>query len=286
MGKPFLPEWRYWPAIPLVLLILIAALGSLSIHPPRKQLTATASDHTSQNVDRRSPEERIADYELWLERFTGLLVVLSALEIWLLFKADGIANAQGRIALWQLRYSKQQRDIIAAQSDILEKQKEIARIQYFSEHRPKLIVAFVRRMPFDAGVASDTQPIKVQFAVINTGSSDANFVGGRVKLEWQLEEDIPNPDDLTGQDLNLRAWFAPSGRDRAVAATGQDGGFQEANGAEDAGKYLFLMGWIIYADGRGVEFGNVRTTYFCLRYDSQRELFRPYTDIPDWNSSY
>jgi len=66
------------------------------VYSSKYQPTAAAPQGASQNphkeIDRRTSEERLADYTLWLERFTGLLAVVSAVQIGFLFRGDKTAR--------------------------------------------------------------------------------------------------------------------------------------------------------------------------------------------------
>jgi|SRR5215469_15985632 len=84
---------RWQKAAWIVLLVAcIAIFGCLLAYSSKYQPTAAAPQSTSQyankEIDRRTPEERVADYTLWLERFTGLLAIVAAFQIGFFLRAD------------------------------------------------------------------------------------------------------------------------------------------------------------------------------------------------------
>ncbi len=51
-------------------------------------------------------------------------------------------------------------------------------------------------------------------------------------------------------------------------------------------KTLYFMGWIVYSDGRGEEFGDIRTTYFCREFNPTANMFRPSLEYTDWEFTH
>lgn len=87
----------------LGLLIAFAVIGSIGepppIQPPCAQEENCAAEKTNSDIDPRSVDERIADYTLWLERFTGLLAFVALIQIYLLWRADKTASVSANAAL-------------------------------------------------------------------------------------------------------------------------------------------------------------------------------------------
>ncbi len=79
MSEGRLPKWRYWPGVPFAALVLIAIIGL--VEQPQGSQQEQASKAPDSYVDSRTPDERIADYTLWLERLTGLLAI-STIGLW------------------------------------------------------------------------------------------------------------------------------------------------------------------------------------------------------------
>jgi hypothetical protein len=89
-------EGRRGAALGLTFFLGLGAYGIWSEISSRDgqthQAPKHASDETKTNIDPRPPEERIADYTLWLERFTGLLALVSTVQIFFLIRADRTAR--------------------------------------------------------------------------------------------------------------------------------------------------------------------------------------------------
>lgn len=89
-------EGRRGTALGLALFLGLGTFGIWSEissqHHPTSQAPHRASDSAKPYIDPRSSEERIADYTLWLERFTGLLALVSAVQIFFLIRADRTAR--------------------------------------------------------------------------------------------------------------------------------------------------------------------------------------------------
>lgn len=96
-----------------------------SKYEPKAAAPQSASQHTNEEVDRRTPEQRVADYTLWLERFTGLLALVSAVQIGFLIRADinsaKSAQAAARtVASMEATAERQLRAYIAIESAFLD----------------------------------------------------------------------------------------------------------------------------------------------------------------------
>jgi len=72
---------------------IFAVWSEISSHHYRSTTAPHRRDDNAETqVDTRKPDERLADYTLWLERFTGLLVLVSAIQIGFLIGADRTAR--------------------------------------------------------------------------------------------------------------------------------------------------------------------------------------------------
>lgn len=82
-------EQRYctWCAL-LILAAFLALALLISPETPTNPAPHGAGQSAQGNVEPFSPEERLARYTLWLERFTGLLAFVSAIQICFLIRAD------------------------------------------------------------------------------------------------------------------------------------------------------------------------------------------------------
>src|SRR5579863_4134679 len=70
----------------------------LSSQPPHNGAPEQTNQTAQQYIDPRSPEQRLADYTFWLERFTGALVVISAIQILFLLRSDSTARTAANAA--------------------------------------------------------------------------------------------------------------------------------------------------------------------------------------------
>src|SRR5208283_1416017 len=99
-----LPEWRYWPAIPFVALIVLAIVGSsLAPLPPQQpQTNSSASEKTKSGsavvATPKLADDRIADYTFWLMLSTAVLGGASIFQAYFIIRADKIAHIAAEAA--------------------------------------------------------------------------------------------------------------------------------------------------------------------------------------------
>lgn len=213
LPKAILPEWRYWPAIPLAVLILLAMIGfSFSKHPPQHTHPNQSSSASQNDIDPRTPEQRLADYTLWLERFTGLLAVVSAVQIGFLLRADMLTR----------------RSI------------NLARQEFVASNRPELDIRFIR----PSYLTDELYPNSVEIGIVNRGTSVAELTGCAARLQYYSPTDLPHPAQIVGN-----AFIEP--RRFIVGAT--DTGRIQRTGVGRGGAYdkLHVLGWLVYADSNG-----------------------------------
>lgn len=104
LRKPLLPEWRWWPAIPLVVLLGLC-IASSSLPPPvpqpyKEQPASTSGPQCSTHECRQEANEKaLTDYTGLLAWFTGALFVATfftagfgAVQILFLVRADKTAR--------------------------------------------------------------------------------------------------------------------------------------------------------------------------------------------------
>ncbi len=79
--------------------IIFAGELLLPSEPPQQQSTVSQTNDESLNKAREVvATEQMARYTLWLERFTGLLAIVSAFQIYFLIRADGAAKISANAA--------------------------------------------------------------------------------------------------------------------------------------------------------------------------------------------
>lgn len=205
----------------------------------------------------------MANYALGLDYLTGALVFVAFLEIWLLIKADQTARRA-------IDSADQQAAILASQTDILTKQKEIARQQFLAAHRPKMIA---RGFDWEKG-STDHPDGGVGFLVLNTGQSDACRI--------EVECIVTHTDKALGR-LNFDVEAGPrtcavgEGR-RWVAPLNAQAQWARASELHMAGNY-YCIGVITYRDGLGTH----HETGFCRRLNMKTGTW---DRVPDQEREY
>lgn len=211
--------------------------------------------------------DRIADYTLGLEWFTGALAVFALIEIWVLVRSEDAMRRATQIAERQMK-------ITALQTDIIAKQHEVGRQQFFAVHRPRLVVR-------EAAVVNIHPYAAVQFTIANVGASAARIIESAAEFrigtnliaidpppsENQVEEAVVEPggyithgvvSDITGLSLRL-------------AAADLDSSYWEREEA------MILRGFLVYLD----DVTKVRRrTAFWRIYDPKNARFK-IVDDPD-----
>ena len=264
-------SWRWWPlSIPALFMALI--LGLLSLPQPSDRLhhgdARQATNSSTEAQSRLEPaDERVADYTAWLAVFTAVLAVVSGIQIFYLNKSDRRAAAAAEEASRQFK-------MMAIQADTLEKQKEIARTQFFADHRPRLILR-------DVFFSNPDDFSEVTFEISNVGESLARVVRSFVAVRFvadprQFKDWSQGERGLLTNQTGFKAGqlrpFAVR-TDRAVQAgmefirlalgdpVAVKAGRRYAGSRGPEGT-LFFFGAIEYVDGRGEEFGTSHLAVF------------------------
>jgi len=107
------------------------------------------------------------------------------------------------------------------------------------------------------------------------GTSAAVMTGSKVFLGWLREGDIPDPNALSGNEILPDRTFKPGNTDRTIV---------NVVGTNPGGASIYLMGWIVYTDERGTEFGDTHTTYFLRQWNGRR--FEIPSGFPDWDFQF
>ena len=170
----------------------------------------------------------------------------------------------------------QQTAIQGLQADIAKKQHGLGRVQFFADHRPRVVLKDVF---FSAAGRFDT----LTFELANIGGSEAKVTGGFVAIGFvtdhrrfksMAEGSLDSVDSANLQAGELRQF------DRAVPSDVQyHMRFPNAarilnvdNPRPPLGK-LYFFGSLLYVDGRGEEFGIVRMSVFRREWRPEEGAF-------------
>lgn len=164
------------------------------------------------------------------------------------------------------------------QTDLTESQYGLERTRFYTQYRPELAIQFVRMLPDVPGA----DRITVEFSTNSVGASEAIVIGSAVRLDWIDPSKIPNPHDLDGEDLIPHRRFLVGASDRVqVHNTGESPADWEG-----ADENLYLLGWVVYVDGRGEELGTTRTTYFLRQFSTGKDIFMIPGEVAlEWNAT-
>ena len=243
MLKLFANPYRdSWLALGAVVSLFVACL----LFAPPQQGEQNNSNPYQQSSDITSPsstDERLADYTLGLEIFTGILAVFTVV----------LAGA----SIWQGQLTRQS---IA-----------LARAEFVANQRPKIRVRnIVVKCPTGPGrpppiLFEVNQFVGGQFYAANVGGTAATIVEYLAIVRWSQEElPMERPyEGRNGTEVNIRVEPGAS-----IPLPFQSTRLMDHNGNEiragQSGWRLRVMGWVEYLDESKVR----RRTAFCRCYAS------------------
>jgi hypothetical protein len=270
---------------------------ALVVHDPIKHGYIARHDNIFADGWNWTTEDPVSFYTSILALFTGVLVVISAIQIRFLIRADQTARLMAETAQAQTgkmgdsaESAAKQMLITAQQTDIQEKQHALGRLQFFALHRPKIILR-------EAVIGSmlEGEKIKVILHIANVGSTVGKIVHSTVNVRLiggtqlilsgssvELSDDLgritleagqsklisyPKDDAPVYQAERLRLKSYPTVRDRE---------YIQKRDAE-----IILTGQLLYVD----EIGTQRRTAFLGILKPERQRFYPVLDEPDLDYS-
>jgi len=197
----------------------------------------------------------MADYAGILDIFTCALLIVAVVEIVHVSKATRIAETQTAV--------------LSGQSDILEKQKEIARLQYFADHRPRIVLK-------DVFFTLGQECREIMYELVNAGGGKGTVVDGFIGLEFVEDErvfmlggglthGVEGIEALQSGQSVLRGLVVSNERASVLRMTTAPGLGQTDN--------LFFYGRLVYVDERGQEFGTRRVSVFRRKWDVPSQRF-------------
>jgi hypothetical protein len=240
--------WFRW-ALAATFLVVVFLLPSALPQPPQEQAYYQTHNAAQDVVAPVSADERLADYTEALAIFTALLAIVSALQVWLLVRAD---NASKRV----LDLSEKQFLMEGRQADLAEKQHGLARLQHIAANKPQLRIRGIVLGPVDAegSFFAEGQKIIGSLIIANSGATEARIIDSGYRFFWSADG-LPMRPPL--DDIDVSPMHLPD--DDPIAGFGSRGIQLESNIPLDVrGDYisegyvhtprLYLMGFIHYAD--------------------------------------
>ena len=236
--------------------------------PPRytehyDQSETARNTENNKSDNRKSLWERITDdavafVTLCLVAVTGVLA-FSTVGLWIVTAhASKRQSKDMKASIDKLgeaaEISQKQFLISARQTDIIEKQHAIGRMQFISTHRPLLRVRYFRRIDI-----SDLK-VRINFTIINVGSSQANLLGSYGRLGFFARDNLPPPFYEGAPEVIEPRKFEPGATDEGIILHTRD---------PNVASILHVYGILVYED----IFNNTRTTAFCRRYNVSTKRF-------------
>jgi hypothetical protein len=285
------------------ILAALLLLGGSSAGPPSQQpADAVAAPHASspanQSADRTSEvvgtqiaDEVIAHYTRELAWFTGGLVavgalslVVSAVSIFFLIRADNRAAEAASRAAQAADIANSQMLLTGRQADILERQQGLAREEFFIVHRPRLAVRDVfysaadnfGEISFEIANAGDT------LAIVTRGFVSAEFVpDSRVFKDWSRgDRELLTENGFRAGQVRPFAIRIDDGTQQALQRMKRKTENPEAfkadrrySGVMPPTDKFYVFGGVEYTDLRGEDFGTKYTSVFRRVWDPETESF-------------
>jgi hypothetical protein len=260
-------------AIALVVLFLLGSYAAwISSQPSQTPERQTTSYEAKRQPNQGNPAEALGDFffhdgittfTFFLAVFTGILGLVAIVEIRYLRRAETKSDELADITQKQMLIS-------GRQTDIIEKQHAVGRMQFISTHRPRLKVRYFRIIN-----TSKEQAI-IRFTIVNVGGSDAKLIGSLGLAKFFAVGIPPAPVYLGGKELVEPRRFKAGATDEGaiVFDIPTETSIGEMASAHRA---LYVYGYLVYEDA----LENTRTTAFCRRYDTALDRFSPVKD-PDY----
>jgi hypothetical protein len=194
---------------------------------------------------------------------------------------EGVATeaAHQRVA------AENQLKLIGMQTDLLEKQKEIARQAFIATHRPRLSVRNIVLKPSARDWAGQQDMIigdlpEGQLYVVNRGGSNAFITDGLIMVHTDEKSNLPMARPYGGKNGNIGSMRFPILAGTSIPILfASDSRIEEGSRIRmlrgDGGS-LYVMGWIEYSDGAyEISTGTqiTRRTAFCRKFASTTQRF-------------
>jgi hypothetical protein len=241
---------RCGAALGLALFVGLAGFGIWteisSKHNQESKTPYRADEEAGSYVDPRTSEERIADYTLWLERFTALLALVSAVQIAFLIRADRTARIS---------------------SDAAKLAVELGTKEFISTHRPKIILRDLHIQGND-----------VFYMLVNIGATQATVVESWIMGEFVAIGDPTRPlrsfghgdlGDMSFAGGEIKDLTYPMPSEMGFSIRFPDTSHIIVDGKKPVDGDFYFTGAILYADDLGIR----RRSVFRRRWHRHSNSF-------------
>jgi hypothetical protein len=208
--------------------------------------------------------ETVAYYTKVLAGFTGVLALVSCLQIWLLAQGARAGREQAAEMKRASGLTETQNAIISRQTDIQERQQGLAHAQFIVDKRPRL---HVRHVAVEIPLAVDPNKITGSLIVVNRGGTETQITDSfyRIYINSVGLPMLPPFGDHLSQPLHKPGdgpLIAGASRRYEIVATEVLTDAYRHN-INERGIKLYVMGQIKFADVKG----NERFMGFCRVYE-------------------
>lgn len=258
------------------------------------QQRAHSSDENSQVIAGLFKAQLVCSLRL-IDRHNGFFAALAAIVVsaftftlWIATNRLGNAAERQITEAEELRkIAEQQTILIRIQADILEKHKEISRLQVIKEHRPRLIVRnIIIANRTVAGTFFSGIHLDGRCFVQNTGGMSTTIIeshleiyGSQMGLPMESPYERKPPNNVISGKFNI-------GESRAFVFSCMSpfANDDEANRGRLGEFPFFVLGWIHYRDdtAQGVMEGVSYRLAFCRRWDAGKRRFVREENDPDY----
>jgi hypothetical protein len=278
---------RRWKGAGLVVAVVVVGLIAASLLLPANYQVCHASVYTHES---ECSQHTLGTYVLevvlsFFDAHNGLLTAVATVFVafftWTLWRTN---NKAAEFAAQTVILAEQQTALEGLQSDILAKQTELGRLQFFAEHRPTLVLK-------DVYFSSADDFTEVTFEMVNVGQSLAMISGGFLGLDF-----VSDPRQFkvaTGRNLeplDNNGFKAGQFRPFAIRTTDEtqrrldylkksaesenarvaETFYNEVN--KPPGPFYFF-GMIYYTDEREAEFGSTYLSVFRRKWEPSTGAF-------------
>jgi hypothetical protein len=234
----------------------------------------------SETKKKEDTDAELARYTLLLAVFTGVLVVVSAVQGYFLYRQAGHLRTHAGHLDELVNASSMSSGVMTGIGEAIQKQSNLMNKTLILQYRPKLIIRNAISKGFSdeigEGMIAETVRCALAFQIVNVGGSAADIVSGEISL---LSIRVRSPEEETEARESPSIGISPrtlQPGERVLIETGID--TRIPNNARWTKIYngvsshrIFLLGTIWYRD----ELGIPRQTGLYRKYDPKTTRFDP-----------